>query len=144
MSTITSANAIVTLAIVGLFDTPVQLQGYSADDIFTVEPRQTSEVLMGVDGILSAGFVCNPTVQNISLQADSNANDIFDQWVQAMKVARDVYFANATVVLLSINRTFTCTKGSLTSYPPISDAARVLRPRRYTINWEDVSPAPTT
>lgn len=143
MTTITSANAVLTLSIEGLFDTPVQLQGFSADDIFTVEPRQAAEVLMGVDGLLSAGFVYNPTVQNISLQADSNANDIFDQWVQAQETQKDIYYANAVIILLSINRTYTLEKGALVTYPPISDAARVLRPRRYTLNWERVTPAPT-
>jgi hypothetical protein len=122
----------------------VQLQGFSADDIFTIEPRQASEVMMGVDGIMTAGFVYNPTVQSISLMADSNANEMFDQWVQAQKVAKDIYYANATVILISLNKTFTCTKGALTSYPPAPDAARVLRPRRYTINWEDVTPSPTS
>lgn len=143
MSTITSANAILMLAVVDLFDTPQQLTQFSADDIFTTEPRQNAEIMMGVDGFMTAGFVYNPTVQNISLMADSNGNEIFDQWVQAMKVGKDVFYANATITLLSINKTFTCIKGALTSYPPMPDAARVLRPRRYTINWEEVTPAPT-
>lgn len=142
-NTITSANAVLTLAITGLFDTPQQLTNFSADDIFTVEPRQAAEIMMGVDGILSGGFVFNPTVQNISLMADSNANDIFDQWVRAQEIQKDIYYANAIVVLISINRTYTMNKGVLTTYPPVADAARVLRPRRFTINWESVTAAPT-
>jgi len=139
--TITSANAVYMLSISNLFDSPQQLQGFSADDIFTTEPLASAEAIMGLDGRLSAGFVFVPTTQSIMLQADSLSNDIFDQWWLAQQIAKDMYFANAVIVLTSIGKKWTMTKGVLSSFPPLPDAAKTLRPRRFSIIWESGTPA---
>ena len=141
-NSITSANAVYTLAVTGLFSTPIQLQGFSAEDIFTTAPLASAETLMGLDGILSGGFVFVPVVQNITLQADSASNALFDQWWQQQQLAKDVYTANGIVILTSIGAKWVLTNGFLTSFPPIPDAARTLRPRRFAITWNSVSPAP--
>lgn len=148
MPTITSANAVYTLTVqasdgTDLFGAPQQLRGFSADDIFTTGPLASSETLMGLDGVLSGGFVFVPIVQNISLQADSDSNDIFEQWWEQQQLARDVYIANGVVLLPAIAKEWVLTKGFLTSFPPIPDAARTLRPRRYAITWNQVSPGNT-
>lgn len=141
MATITSVNAIYTLSITNLFDAPVQLQGFAADDIFTTEVIVPTEAIMGLDGKLSAGFVNVPTVQSIMLQADSDSNSIFDDWVQAQRTAQDAYYAQGVVILVSIGKKYAMTNGVLTSLPPMADAARTLRPRRFGITWEKVEPA---
>ena len=140
MSSITSANAIYTLSVTTLFPSPIQLQGFSAEDIFTTGPLASAETLMGLDGVLSGGFVYAPVVQNISLQADSGSNDIFDQWWAQQQNAKDVYTASGVVILQAIGKKWVMTNGFLTSYPPIPDAARTLRPRRFAITWNAVSP----
>jgi len=139
--TLTSANAVYTLSITDLFDFPVTLQGFAADDIFRTTPLASSEVSMGVDGVLSAGFRYVPTEQTVSLQADSDSNAVFEQWWEAQQIQKDVYYASGVIVLISVNKTWTMTKGVLTSYPPIPDTATILQPRRYGITWERVSPA---
>jgi len=139
---ITSANAVYTLSISDLFTSPTPLQGFSADDIFTTSPLASAETIMGLDGYLSAGFVFVPVVQQISLQADSDSNTIFDQWWQASQLAKDIYAASGVVLLPGINFQWTLTKGYLTSYPPIPDAAKTLRPRRFGITWQSVFPSP--
>lgn len=140
--TITAANAVFTLAVPNLFDVPVNLQGFSADDIFSTDVMASAETSMGVDGRLSAGYVHVPVTQGVSLQADSDSNDFFEQWWQAMQLNQDVYFSEGVVVLLSVNRTWTLTKGVLTGFPPMPDAGRTLRARRFGLTWEKVSPAP--
>lgn len=142
MGSITAANAIFLLQIPGLFPIPVQLQGFSADDIFdtdTVEPVETS---MGVDGILSGGLVNFPTNQSITLQADSASNTIFRQWQSAQKAAQDSLIANGTVWLTSIGTKWTMKVGFLVGYPPIPGAGRILKPQKYSIRWQNVDPAP--
>lgn len=141
MASLTSANTVFMLAIVGLFDAPQSLQGFAADDIFTTADIQSTETLMGVDGILSAGYVNMPVPQTIALQADSDSNEIFDQWYQAQKVAQDVYYANASVLLPSLSKSYTLTKGALTTYPPTPNVAKILQPRRFGITWQSISPA---
>lgn len=141
LGTITSANAVYTLTVANLFTSPVTLQEYSAEDIFTTGPLASAETLMGLDGVLSGGFVFVPIVQNITLQANSPSNDVFDQWWNQQQLAKDVYPANGLVVLNSIGKKWTLTNGFLTSFPPMPDAARTLRPRRFAITWNLVSPA---
>lgn len=140
---ITSANAIYTLQIARLFAVPIQLQQFSADNVFGTEPLASAETLMGIDGNLSAGFVYVPVIQNIELQADSLSNDLFDQWWAASQTTQDIFPAQGVVSLISIGRKWALRNGILTTFPPIPDAARTLRPRRFGITWERVTQAPT-
>jgi len=137
---ITSANAIVMIGIPALFPVPQQLQGFAADDIFDVDAIDSAEVMMGVDGIQSAGFVFVPIRQNIVLQADSPSAGIFDTWWSFQQQIKDVFFANGNVILKPLATKWTLTKGALVSYKPIPDAKRVLQPRRFTISWQSVQP----
>jgi hypothetical protein len=139
---ITAANAVYMLSILPVFPIPVQLQGFSADDVFGTDVQTVAEVSMGVDGLLSAGFIFNAITQNITLQANSDSNAIFDAWQAAQKVAKDTFFANAVIMLRGIGNKWTLTNGVLTTYPPIPDAKKVLQPRRFGITWESVDPAP--
>ena len=139
---ITAANAIITLAIPGLFPVPQQLQGFAADNIYDAPSQDTVETAMGVDGLLSGGFVYNPTEQTFSLQSDSDSNALFEQWAQAQKTLRDVYTAQGNTTLPSLGQKWVMTKGFLVSMPFVPTAARILQPRRYVIRWESVVPQP--
>jgi hypothetical protein len=142
MSSITSANAIIALTIPGVFPTPVQLQGFAADDIFDTDAVNPAEILMGVDGKMSAGFVFVPTVQNYSLQADSSSNRIFEEWFRQQQAAAELFYADGIVTLVSIGKVYTMRKGALTGYKPMADGKKVLQPRKYAITWESVAPSP--
>ena len=139
---ITSANAIYALTVADLFTAPQQLQGFSADNVFGTEPLASAETSMGIDGFLSAGFVFVPVVQNVELQADSPSNDVFDQWWQASQINQSIFPAQGLITLLSLGRKWTLQNGVLTTFPPIPDAQKTLRPRRFGITWERVLPAP--
>jgi hypothetical protein len=141
---ITSANAIYTLQIARLFDVPQQMQQFSADNVFGTEPLASAETLMGIDGFLSAGFVFVPVVQSVELQADSLSNNVFDQWWQASQVTQDIFPAQGVVILAAVGKKWVLQNGILTTYPPIPDATRTLRPRRFGITWERVLPAPVS
>ena len=54
--TLTAANAIITLSVDEVFDTPFQLQQFQADDMFDTEDAEPVEVRIGVDGFKSSGF----------------------------------------------------------------------------------------
>ena len=143
MGDITSANSILTLAIPPLFVTPQQLQGFAADDVYDVPAIQSVEVLMGVDGVLSAGFVYKEIEQEIILQADSASNLLFDTWWTQMVSAKQTYAAQGEIQLPNIASLFTMTNGYLTSYKPAPQAKRLLQPRRYRITWNLIAPAPS-
>ena len=91
MATITSANSVLTLAVNGLFPVPQVIQGYAVDDAFEGEAVQQAEILMGVDGVLSAGKVFVPYKMTIHLQADSPSVFLFDTLRNAQNADVDRY-----------------------------------------------------
>lgn len=139
---LTGANSIIALAIPGLFNTPQQLQGFAADDVFTTEMVRRIEVLMGVDGFLSGGFVNVEVKQSFSLQADSPSNDLFDQWDATQQQLGDPIIANGEETLLSINKSWSLTRGFLTGYTPVPEVKKIIQPRKFEITWNFVRPAP--
>ena len=138
---ITSANAILTILIETIFPTPIQLQGFSGEDIYTSGPLASVETSMGLDGNLAAGFVFVPVPWNVSLMADSASNDVFDQWYDAQQGAKEVYAASGSLILPGIGKKWALTRGFLSSFPPFPDAAKTLRARRYGMMWQSVSAA---
>jgi hypothetical protein len=139
--TITSSNSIVTLAVSGLFDAPRQLQQFSADDIFTTDPQTSAETAMGLDNHFTAGFVYNAVVQHYNLMADSDSCAFFEQWDGYCKSNGEVFYGNGVIILPSIGKTWSMQRGVITSYPPLPDAAKTLRSRRFSVTWGRVSPA---
>lgn len=137
---LTAANCVYTIGVATIFPSPRQLQGFSADDVFSTDPIAAGETMMGVDGILTAGFVFVPIPQNISFMGDSASNDVFEQWYIAEVANKTKYEANAVIILPAIGKKYTCPKGFLTTYPPTANAAKIIQPRRYAITWERVFP----
>lgn len=141
MQTITAANSVFALAITGLYPAPQVLQGYAADDGFTTEAIENAEVVMGLDGHMSAGFIFNPVKQTIVLMPDSPSLDIFNNWALAQLAAREVMVANASISLPAIRKKYVLTRGFLTSTTPVPDVKKVLQPVRYQITWNTVAGA---
>jgi hypothetical protein len=142
MGDLTAANSVITLSIGTLFPVPQQLQGFAADDVMDIPRIQSVEVLMGVDGVLSGGFVFREIVQRIMLQADSASNAIFDQWWTQMVASLATFQATGQVRFPSIGTKFNLTGGFLTGYKPSPAARRILQPREYEITWNLIAPAP--
>ena len=142
MASITSANAVLTIAVATIFPIPQQIQGFATDDIYDIPAIKSVEVMMGVDGVLSAGFVYVAIVQEITLQADSASNAFFDTWWTQMQAAQDVYPASGLIKLPGIATKFTQTRGFLTGYKPAPGAKKVLQPRKYEITWQSIAPSP--
>lgn len=142
MGNITSANAVLMLSIPSLFNVPQQIQGFATDDIYDIPSIRSAEVQMGVDGVLSAGFVFTQIPQTIILQASSESNLLFDTWWLSSQDAKNAYPANGILQLPSISTKIVQTKGFLTGYKPAPAGKRVLQPRTYEITWEKIAPAP--
>jgi len=143
MGTITSADAVLTLAIPPLFNTPQQIQGFSADDVFDLPAIQSVETMMGVDGVLSGGFVYVEIPWHITLQGDSLSNQIFDLWWTNMQATKSTFRASGQIKLPSIATKYTLTGGFLKSYKPAPAGKKVLQPRPYQLVFERMAPSPT-
>jgi hypothetical protein len=139
---ITAANAQLSFTQAVLFPTPVLMSGFAVDDIYDIAQAQITEELMGADGTLSFGFIYTPRVQNITLQADSPSNAFFDTIAQQQTAAVDVYPLNGVIRLPGISIMWNMINGALRNYAPAPDAKRTLTPRRYTVSWARVFPAP--
>lgn len=139
-STITSANAVFTISVAGLFPVPQQLQGYSAERAWNTDNVDLAEVQMGVDGRMTAGYTPNPVRQTISLQADSPSKQIFTAIANAMKAAREVFYISGTIDLPSTGESFICARGILQAVKPLPDAGKVLQPMDFMIIWESINP----
>lgn len=139
--TITSANSIFLLSVAGIFNTPQQLQGFAADAAFAFDSVDPAEVVMGVDGNMSAGYVPYMTPQTISIMPDSPSLAIFETWLNANNTAGDVFFANGQISLPSIGRKYTMTRGVLTSAKAAPDAKKVLQAIEYKITWNTIAPS---
>jgi hypothetical protein len=139
--TITSANLVATLVVPDVFPVPQTLQGFAVDDAFDTENVETSEAVMGVDGKMSAGYTPAIIVQTWHFMPDSPSILLFDAWRGAEEAAQEVFFAQATIQLPSVGRSYVLANGVLTGYKPISDAKKILQAMQYTIKWEQISPA---
>jgi hypothetical protein len=139
---LTGADVILTLTIANVFNTPQQLQGFAADDVYEMDELDSVETLMGVDGVLSGGFVWKYQQQTYMLQADSDSNDIFDLWYSQQVADLTTYVAQGIAILPAIGKKFIMTNGYLRGYKP-PGVKKLIQPRRYRIEWNKVLPAPT-
>ena len=140
-STITSANAIVTITVPGLFDTPVQLEGFSVDKAWDTASVVRNESQIGVDGRKTAGRVFNPIKQTFSFQADPPSVAIFEVIDAAGRLVNDVYYIYANITLPSTTQSYLCVKGTLEDMNPMASAGKVLSAREFSISWADILPA---
>lgn len=142
MATITSANAVLVLGVANLYNTPVQIEGFSVDDAFTMEDVESAETQMGVDGNLSAGYTPYELPLEITLQSDSASNSIFEAIIQAEAISRDKYEINGSLRYPSIGYLYSFVTGYLKKFTPIPPGKKVLQPRKYEIVFQNATRAP--
>lgn len=136
--TLTSANAVITFSVPDVFDADFQLQQFQADDSFDTEDAEPVEVRKGVDGFKSSGFTPFLTKQTYKFMADSITIDAFEIWLAAMKQAREDFTCNASIVLSSVGKVYTCTNGSMTRIKQTPEGKKVLEGQMFEITWDDV------
>lgn len=142
--TITAANSVFTLLVAGVFPAPRNIEQYAADDQFSVDSVDVAETLMGVDGVMSAGWVPAIIPMQVMLQANSPSVDLFEQWDGAQAVAREIITAVATIILPSVDKSFVLTNGVLKQVKRFPDGKRTLQPIPYMIHWGSVVSTPLT
>ena len=143
MATLTSANATLSLSVSGIFNSPIIIQGFAMDDIFNGENTDNAETVMGADGILSAGKIFVAKRTTVHLMATSPSLDFFDQWQLNEDAQVDVFPAQGTLVVPSINRIYTLTRGFLKSYTPFPALKKTLQTAQYVIEWESITASPS-
>lgn len=140
-STIESSNTTCAFTIPGVFTTPQTLAQFAADDVQGSDPIETAEVIMGVDGTQSQGFIYQSIRQRWFFAPNSPSVDIFDNWYLAQKLAGAAFSAFAVFTQPSLNRKFLCNNGALSLYQPMADGKKILQTRTMQITWQEVFPA---
>lgn len=144
MTSLTAANAVITLTIPGVFSTPQQLQQFAVDDVADVDTLVVAQTEMGVDGFLSAGYVFNKVKYVYTLQGNSPSCFMFDQWKLANDSLQDSLPANGGLLLKALGTKWTWTRGFLVEWKPAPDVKKILQPRKFGVEWQTVAPAPTS
>lgn len=139
--TITSANAVLTLTVPGIFPAPIQIQGFSAEKAWSTDQQETTESMIGVDGLKASGWVPAMIKQAFSLMANSPSRSVFNAIARAQKANREAIVFQGTFVLSSTGETFSCLNGTLKDYKPIPDGAKVLQPIEFNVEWQDIQPS---
>lgn len=139
MATITSANSTLAISVTNLYPVPQIIQGFAADDAFMQDAVDQAEIVMGIDGKMSAGFIFNPVKMTITVMPNSPSYQIFADWMLAQRTAREVYTANASIYLPAISRKFTLFNGVLTSGKQLPDVKKVLQAVPFVITFERVT-----
>lgn len=142
MATLTGASANITLLIPLLFPSPVRLQGFAADDVYSMDSIEVAETIMGVDGGLSGGFVWKEIKQTFAIMADSPSNQVFENWYAAQKKSIEVLIAEGRTNIVATGTTYVSTRGFLTTYTPAPTVGKLLRQRSYAITWQDIQAVP--
>ena len=136
--TLTSANSVYALTAEGVFSAQ-KLEGYSADDGFSSEAIDLAEVVMGIDGFMSAGYTPNPIKQSITLMAASPSIDLFDQIIQTLQKKREILWLSAVITLPATGKVYNLSKGILNKGQIMPEAKKTLQPQKYEITWGEVT-----
>lgn len=134
-NTITSANAVYTLSVVGVFNTPVTLEGWAVDEAFDTELQEIAQVQVGVDGEGVAGLTPVEQPQTLNFLASSISPPLFDQWYAAEQALGDKLYAAGTITLPALSTKWTLNKGILMRYAALPNVRKVLQPRQFGLMW---------
>ncbi len=142
MTTLTSVNSVIMLTVGAVYPTAQQLQGYTSDDVYDVEDIDTAETTMGIDGLLSGGFIYAPIPWTISLQANSPSCAVFDQWYNYQVSQKDISTASMNISLPGLGYKWVYSNGILKKYSPAPSAKKIVQPRKFMIEWNTIGVQP--
>lgn len=133
-ATLTVANSSIAITVEALYPASTLLKGYAADNVFEAAAVENGEFSMGIDGKLSAGFVYNPIGFTLTLQADSESIQIFEQIWQYETTNRTKLEVGLTVALPSTGKRYVMKGGFVQSYKAPA-GQRILQPGVVTFNF---------
>ena len=134
--TITSANSTFYLTVPGLYDSPVKIEGYATDTAIAPETINPVVAEKGIDGHTSFGWVPTNKVMTVSIAADSDSRETFDNWIAYQDSIREVCVCSAEFTLPAINRKYTGIRGAITAATPMPTVGQTLQSTSYTITFE--------
>lgn len=141
LGNITSANAQLYLTVDELYPAGIPLQNFSADSMATSDDMEISQVRMGVDGGMAAGYVPNPYTVTITLEASSPSLETMQSILQAMKINKRTYECSLILVIPAAKQVHKWSHGVLTNGNPVPAPKRVLDPTSWKFAFQDYTVA---
>lgn len=135
----TGSSALASLS--GALGVPNTLQGWSADNAFSIDAQTVGVVVQGVDGRTHSGWVPHLVPFNVSLMPDSDSQDYLESLVTAQDLMRETFLITGSLIIPSIAKKYSLSNGTITSYTPIPQHGRVLAAQNMTITFSSISPA---
>ena len=134
--TLTNANSILTLAVGDLDIGPVQLQGFGTNDMFDTTAIKSAEVMVGVDGVKSQGYIAFLVPFKFTLQADSLSIDIMDAIQEAQEAARETYELSMSLSAPGLGKLWTFINGTITEFKKTPKGEKLMQAQSYEITFE--------
>lgn len=141
--TLTTANSSIALTTEALYTTAQKLAGYAADDVFDQDAVENGEYSMGIDGVLSAGFVFNELPLTITLQADSPSVALFENIWQYEVSNRTKLQQQITIALPAVGKQYEYKGGYLRSFKAPS-GKKILQPAVIALVFARLQVSPMT
>jgi len=141
MATLTSANSVLALGCVGVYDSPQTIQGFEVDDGVLSQAVARAEVRQGLDGYLAGGKVFNPYIVDVHLMPTSPSLQFFEDIQNAQEGANEVFEFFGTLTLPGNRRSYTFTRGYMTSETPFSGVKKTLQPIVFQLTFESIVPS---
>lgn len=129
------------LAIGGIVPVPQRIEGFSSDAAWSFEDIENVEIVMGIDGAMSAGFVHVAKKMLITVMPNSKSADLFELWYIAQQTASEIFYADATAMYPATGKKYALSKGVLSRTKVAPDVKKTLQPIEYGITWESISPS---
>ena len=136
--TLTTANSVVSITVPGLFNSPQILGGYTADRAWETDVVDLAEVVMGVDGVLSGGWIPFAVPQVYYIMPTSLTSDMFETWMGTSQANQAIYTAQGKITLLGTGKSYTMQNGYLTKGGVIPNGGKLLEGRPFTITWQSI------
>jgi hypothetical protein len=138
---ITSANASAVLTVEKLFPAGIELQMFGTDSALTTDSVDISEIRMGVDGKMVAGYTPVIFPLTITLEAASPSFAALSQVWTAMRTNKTIYDCTLVALVPSIKKSFTWTNGVMKSGVPFPGVQKVLAPTTWVFNFQNLDPS---
>ncbi|MCX5619468.1 MULTISPECIES: phage tail fiber protein [Bombella] len=139
---ITAADAVFTLTVKTLFNTPITLENWATENSWSSGQKiKLAATTLSLDGKMNKGYIPSLYPMVLTFSAGSNSLLVFDAIATASRQARTVYELNGELLLHGLGRRYTFTNGCLTDYDPVPAGKTTLGDRSVTITWENVLPA---
>lgn len=133
--TLTNANSVLTLAVGDLDIGPVQLQGFGTNDMFDTTAIKSAEVMVGVDGVKSQGYIAFLVPFKFTLQADSLSIDVMDAIQEAQEAAQETYELSMSLSAPGLGKLWTFINGTITEFKKTPKGEKLMQAQSYEITF---------